>query len=222
MNDKTKFYQNLIILLTVVIFIFGIVVIPLLLHIPFIKHIVRMLLSFTRNENYISAYIEFLGAIIGSFIAICGALWVQNKVDSKSELENQRKYACIVYNDLDMAFKDIIKIFRDTKQKYNIQDINNDSQVILFCEEALGRKIYLSPNWISDVAQLNNVLSRVEIERIYKYYGILVDIDHALQSGILQDVKKIYVSHICYFVSGNEKVHSDCKSILNKLESLTY
>lgn len=107
--------ERKIFVLTISIFILGMVVFPLILHIPIIKYMVDVLLSFTENEEYKVAYVEFFGAIIGSFIAICGSVWIQGRVDEKEEIERQKKYACIVYNDLDLAFDELIKIFRDTE-----------------------------------------------------------------------------------------------------------
>lgn len=211
-----------IITLTTILFITTMFIFPLILRVPFVKHLVVSLLSFTKNEAYKIAYVEFFGAIIGSFIAICGSVWIQSKKDEKEIIYRHRKYACIVYNDLDLAFKDLIKIFRDVELICNIKSIKNEEDVESFCKMAIGRKIHLSPNWISDVAQLNNVLSRVEIQAIYKCYGLLLDIDRALQSGDTNQIKNIYSTHIGYLVSGNErKVYNDYKRILEKLNSLT-
>lgn len=210
--------ERKIFILTISIFVLGMVVFPLILHIPIIKYVVEILLSFTENEEYKVAYVEFFGAIIGSFIAICGSVWIQGRVDEKEKIQRQKKYACIVYNDLDLAFDELIKIFRDTELMHGLKSINGEDDVNIFCKVAVGRKIHLSPNWISDVAQLNNVLSRKEIQTIYKYYGLLLDIDRALQSGGTDEIKKIYSTHIEYLVSGNQrKKHSDCKMILDKL-----
>lgn len=210
-----------IIILTFVIFILIMFIFPLILHCSCIKQLVVALLSFTENEEYKVAYVEFVGAIIGSFIAICGSVWIQGKVDEKEDTDRRKKYACIVYNDLDLAFKDLIKIFRDTEIRHGLKTINGEDDANVFCEVAVGRKIHLSPNWISDVAQLNNVLSRTEIQTIYKYYGLLIEIDCALQSGDPNEVKEIYSTHIGYLVSGNQrKVHSDCKNILDRLNRL--
>lgn len=221
MKEKRNYYQKKIIILAVAVFAFAMFVFPLVLRCPFIKQIVVTLLSFTENEAYKVAYVEFIGAIIGSFIAICGSVWIQGRIDEKEDTVRRKKYACIVYNDLDLAFKDLIKIFRDTEIRCGLKTINGENDANVFCKVAVGRKIHLSPNWISDVAQLNNVLSRTEIQTIYKYYGLLIEIDYALQSGDPNEVKEIYSTHIGYLVSGNQrKVHSDCKKILDRLNCL--
>lgn len=221
MKEIRKYYQRRIIVIAVIIFLSIMFGLPLILHIPFIKQAVSWLLSFTENEAFKAAYVEFFGAIIGSFIAIYGSVWIQGKVDEKEETDKRKKYACIVYNDLDLAFKDLIKIYRDTELRYHLKTINNEENMKIFCEVAVGRKIHLSPNWISDVAQLNDVLDRNDIKNIYIYYGKLLDIDRALQSGKTSEIQNIFSSHIEYLVCGNQrKPQNYCESILNKLSSL--
>lgn len=219
MKKEGNYYQKRIVILATLIFIFTLFVFPLILQCPFVKQIVITLLSFTENKEYKAAYVEFIGAIIGSFIAICGSVWIQAKVDEQAERNKIKKYACIVYNDLDLAFKDLIKIFGDVEIR---QFIKEEDEVTAFYHETIGRKIHLSPNWISDVAQLNNVLSRTEIQTIYQYYGVLVEIDYALQSRKLHEIKGIYDSHIeCLFDRNHMEVNSECKYILDLLFSLT-
>ena len=55
---------------------------------------------------------------MGSYIAVYGALWVQRKINEKEKINIQKKQACVIYYDLDFAFKDLIEIFDDTKRKY--------------------------------------------------------------------------------------------------------
>lgn len=221
MKNKNYYHSKSIIFLTFGIFLLTMVIFPLVLKIPLVKSTIIYLLSFTTNEGYQVAYVEFIGAIIGSFMAICGSMWLQGRKEQKAETNRRKKYACIVYNDLDLAFKDLIKIFRDTEIRHGLKTINGEEDANVFCEVAVGRKIHLSPNWISDVAQLNDMLSRTEIQTVYKYYGLLLDIDRAFQSGKTDEIKKIYSTHIGYLVTGNQrKVHSDCQLILDKLSKL--
>ena len=69
MKEIRKYYQRRIIVIAVIIFLSIMFGLPLILHIPFIKQAVSWLLSFTENEAFKAAYVEFFGAIIGSFIA---------------------------------------------------------------------------------------------------------------------------------------------------------
>lgn len=218
LNNKQK--KN-ITFLAIGFFIIWVVIIPLILQIPIIKQIISFLFSFTDNIEYKTVYIELTGAIMGSFLAIYGALWTQREIDKKEDNARQKKYACIVYNDLKFAFNDLIKIFDITKSNYNLSEFNGNESAEKFCKTALGCKLHLSQNWISDVAQLNDVLPQTDIEQLYKFYGKLIDIDRAMQSGDSNEIRKLYVNDILWLVSGNSrKPNSYCELMLEKLKNI--
>lgn len=176
------------------------------------------MLSFTNNINYKLAYVELLGALLGSYIAVYGALWVRRKINEKEKINIQKKQACVIYYDLDFAFKDLIEIFDDTKRKYRIERIISEDEVVMFCSTALGRKLHLNPNWVVDVSKLADVLSSHEIRLVYECYGKLSNIDRTMQTENIDKVKELYVHDICWLINGNEKVvHSDIKILLDKL-----
>lgn len=166
---------------------------PLVLKVPAVKQFALYLLSFTNNSDYKIAYVEFWGTIIGSFIAIFGALWTQKRNDRKEAINRRKKYVSIVYFDLYLAYQDLIEIFRETKQKYRLKNISDEDSKDKFCEIAVTRRLYLSPTWIEDFSQMNDVLSQTEISHIYKCYGKLLDIDRAFQSGQIKKIKEIFV-----------------------------
>ncbi len=191
------------------------------MQLPIIKNFVLYLFSFTNNNEYKIAYIEFLGVLVGSFIAIYGALWVQRKINKNVAINEQKKYARIAYYDFYFAFNDLLKMYDDTKRKYNIKSIDGEENVEKFCNGALGRNLYLNPTWISDTAQLGETLTNIELTLVYKYYGKLVNIDRALQSGEVNSIKNIYVSDIAFFIDeDNKKIHSDCGNLLKKLNAI--
>ena len=210
-----------IIIFSIIIVVFTMFVFPLFLHISFVKQMINALLSFSNNPDYKVAYVEFFGAIIGSFMAICGSVWIQSQVDERQEIDRRKKYACIVFNDLDLAFKDLIKLVDETDKQYDQTNRNNEDYKVLFSEISIGKKIYLSPNWISDVAQLNNVLPREDIQTIYKYYGILLDIDQTLQLRNKNEIMECYDSSIKELISiSHKKPKSEVQNMLSKLECL--
>ena len=81
------------------------------------------------------------GVIIGSFIAIYGALWTQRKIDEKEKKELISKYACVTYYDLYFSLQELIKLFDDTKRKYNLDRIDGEDSAKKLCDIALGRKL---------------------------------------------------------------------------------
>lgn len=210
-----------IIIFSIIIVVVTMFIFPLSLQTTVIKQIVNCLLSFSKNPDYKVAYVEFLGAIIGSFMAICGSVWIQSQVDKRQEIDRRKKYACIVFNDLDLAFKDLLKLVDETDKQYDQTNRDNKDYKVLLSEISMGKKIYLSPNWISDVAQLNNVLSREDIQTIYKYYGILLDIDQALQLRNKNEIMECYDLCIKELISINHKKPKDeVQNMLSKLECL--
>lgn len=181
-----------------------------------IKGFVLYLLSFTNNSDYKIAYIEFTGAMIGSLIAIYGALWVQRKSEDRHERNEQKRYARIIYNDLSFAFNDLLQIYTRSGAK----SICGTDNVEAFCQKALGVRLYLSPSWISDVAQLGDIISEIDIQTIYKYYGKLIDIDRVLQTNNVANIKSIYSETIAWFFcddGANIKIRTSCQQILDEL-----
>lgn len=216
-----KLRRRNFIILVIIIFFLLLFVIPLILRIPFIRQCALFCLSFTDNPDYKIAYVEMWGVIVGSFIAIYGALWTQRKIDEKEKKELISKYACVTYYDLYFSFQELIKLFDDTKRKYNLDRIDGEDSAKKLCDIALGRKFTFNQNWILDVSQLNGTLSETEIKLIYKCYDKLENINRAIGSKNLNEVTDIYSSDIGWLVSGNEKkVHSDIQNVLDKLKAL--
>ena len=137
--------KKIFVIITVLIWSVVLILVPVMLKLTWIKQLFLYLLSFTSNADYKIVYVEFWGTIIGSFIAIWGALFVQRKIDKKAELSIKQKYACVIYYDLFFAFKDLKDIFEETKLVYKLQCFDNKTDVDKFCEVAKGRKIYLNP-----------------------------------------------------------------------------
>ncbi|MBQ3519157.1 MAG: hypothetical protein IJA31_07530 [Clostridia bacterium] len=189
-KDSNKVEERKFIAITVALWVIVLILVPVLLNITCIKQLFLYLISFTNSADYKIAYVEFWGTIIGSFIAIWGALYVQRKIDKNSEHSNQVKYAYVVYYDLRFALKDLNDICDEAINKNN--NFVKQLDVYNFYQSAKGRKIHLNPKWIADVAQLNGVFSDDEIEQIYTYYGKLVDIDRAFQSESLEKIEKAF------------------------------
>jgi len=208
-------------ILVIIIFLVSLFFIPLILRIPFIKQCVLFCLSFTDNLDYKIAYIEIWGVIIGSFIAIYGALWTQRKINEKESKKLISKYACVTFYDLHFSFQELIRLFDDTKRKYNFEHIDGEDRAKKLCEIAISRKLTFNQNWILDISYLNGTLSDTEIKLIYKCYGKLENINRAIETGDPNEVFEIFSTDIGWLVSGNEKsVHNDIKIVLQKLKAL--
>ena len=79
--------------------------IPLILRIEFVYNAVSWFLS--PLGEYGGSYIETLGAILGTFLAVTGALWTQRKIDEVQDRKELRESALIVYYDFEFVFNDV-------------------------------------------------------------------------------------------------------------------
>lgn len=121
------------------------------------------------DTGYKTSYVEAFGAILGTSLAVTGALWAQRKIDETAEREKIKESALVVYYDFDFAFADIIKFMQSYlsvqgKLCDHIEDLDT------FRKEKSKYRIYIDDNWIHTVAKLSGVS---EIKRIYELYGDL-------------------------------------------------
>ena len=149
------------------------VAMPLLLRLSFIRFLVTWFLQPLDDVGYKSIYIETLGALLGTFLAVVGALWVQRKVDMTEEEKTERETALVVFYDFFFASNEIIKFM----QEYHSCDLRMLTNVVLDWENYKKRKkkhqLYIDAAWIHNVAKLSNVLEPTEIQKIYELYGDL-------------------------------------------------
>lgn len=171
------------------------VLIPLMLRIECVHRMVSWFIS--PLGEYGSSYIETLGAILGTFLAVTGALWTQRKIDEVQYKKELRESALIVYYDFEFAFNDIIR-FMDcysTRQQKVCNTLESFEQFKKI-KEMSHMYIYIDDNWIHNVAKLSYLLSSDEIQQIYKLYGDLNTIKRAFNSSINEmsqdDAKSAY------------------------------
>lgn len=159
------------------------ILIPLTLRIGWIHCIVSCFLS--PLGEYVSSYIETLGAILGTFLAITGALWTQRKIDEAQDKKELRESALIVYYDFKFAFSDIIRFMNcySTRQQ-KVCNTLEDFEQFKKIKEISHMYIYIDDNWIHNVAKLSCSLSSNEIQQIYKMYGDLCTIKRVFNSSI--------------------------------------
>ena len=101
------------------------ILIPLILRIELIYRAVSWFLR--PLDEFGSSYIETLGAILGTFLAVTGALWTQRRIDKVKDEKDLRESALIVYYDFEFAFKDIIRfMMRYLSRQENICNTLND------------------------------------------------------------------------------------------------
>lgn len=153
---------------------------PILLRIRAINYLVTFVLSPLKEQGYKSSYIETVGGMLGTFLAVTGALWTQRRIDLNNERNAVKKAAVIVYYDFKFAFEDIFAFERSyacikpgTKNQYD------DRQY--FIEYSRKIELYIDSNWIHNVAELCGALPDDDIKQIYKIYGDLETIKSAFE-----------------------------------------
>lgn len=174
------------------------VVVPVLLRVPFIANVLTWLLRPLKDSGYKSSYIETFGAILGTFLAVTGALWTQRKIDERTDEKELIECALIIYYDFTFALDDLItlmQLYTDTQQTI--------SNVLLDYDEFIKRqgkcRIYIDKDWIHNVAKLSHALPSSYIQNIYKLYGDLSTIKNVFNSSaevISEDDAKMVYSMI--------------------------
>lgn len=159
------------------------ILIPLILRIKLIYKVASWFLS--PLGEYGSSYVETLGAILGTFLAVTGALWTQRKIDEVQDRKELRESALIVYYDFEFVFNDV-KRFMSRYMIHQEVVCNTLENFELFkkIKDISHIYIYIDDNWIQNVAKLSYSLSGTEIQEIYKLYGDLNTIKRAFNSSI--------------------------------------
>lgn len=162
---------------------------PILLRISWIENIVSYILFPLKEDGFKSSYVETMGAIFGTFLAITGALWTQRNIDLQNEKHIIKEAAVIVYYDFKFAFDDIFQ-FEAAHACINPGVDNGYDDIEYFNRFRKNQRIYIDADWICNVAKLCNVLSSEEIKQIYKIYGDFETIKYAFEKSDIEiDIK---------------------------------
>lgn len=187
---------------SVIMGIVVIVVFPYILRIEGVRNIIGDWLSFSDNLDYKVAYIQLIGGILGTFIAVYGALFVQReqqRVDEyKKKLESGRK----IYNELNSCLEQLQNIFRETKIIYHLKEIEKDD-IIKFCAIAKGKKMFLKEDWVDNLVVAGDIFGVDDIIMIHKYYYKLYVIQQALESNDEDEIQKVFVPYIRWFITAD-------------------
>lgn len=160
---------------------------PLILRIPPIKHLIDLFFDSLRYSDYKSSFIETLGSLLGTVLAITGTLLLQKKIDQNNEKEqlikdsNDIRYRItIVYYDLKLAFKDILQICKLPE----FSAVSNDRKTIKeFYESTNKLELYIDEGWIRNVASLHEVFDEELLEKIFLVYGDICSIKNGLKAS---------------------------------------
>ncbi len=174
--DKFKDFvkENPLFFISIIITIIFIVA-PLWLRIPCFSEMISFILVPLKEQGFKSSYIETLGAFLGTFLAVTGALWTQRQAEKKADEENREKLAkenCFrivtVYYDLKLAFKDLEDVYKKWACSELIQKEIIPERFADYCKTI---NIYIDSDWIRNVSALVDVFDEEFIEEIFITYG---------------------------------------------------
>ncbi len=106
------------------------VISPLLLRNNSISITASKIFEPLKLEGYKSSYIETVGSLLGTFLAITGALWTQRKEEKRKEKQEIKEAATIIYYEFKTALEDIFSLvstYEEEKEK-QLLDLNNKIQ----------------------------------------------------------------------------------------------
>lgn len=202
---------------------------PLWLQISFLSKMVSCFLKSLNEQGFKSSYIETCGAILGTFLAVTGALWTQRKIDEKHEKSLVQESATVVYYD----FKFAINALMEFEQAYACIGPGIDNgydDVECFNKYRRGIDILIDGEWIHNVSKLRRVMSDEEIKQIYELYGVLENIkkifrkeDSEITIHMARQVYNNIMTYLCSVTLSPEievKYSDKNKELLEKLERI--
>ena len=201
---------------------------PQLLKIGFVYNLVDTFFSGLQYSDYKSSVIESIGAILGTFLAITGAIWTQRIIDMVNECKERKIAATIIYYDFEFALNDFQRILEryndNTPRKSNI--LCDVDCVKCFADVTKRYRVYIDDSWITNVARLTGCLSADDIKSIYGLYGDFTTIKSILNSNSNSDsdydaaYRLIYhMFNVSFSLNGHPRTEANLKTHIYELLS---
>lgn len=189
-NRVVKFIkENPIFFISIIISVMFIIC-PLLLRLSAFETMISLFLRPLKEQGFKSSYIETLGAILGTFLAISGALWTQRRfeqeAESRIEEERKRERLLIIYYDFKFVFDDIQNNmnFYLYKKEGAIYSVLVTKDVDIFRKQWKKFKIHIYNDWIANVASVSKYFTQDEIKLIYEIYGDFDELNQIFEESI--------------------------------------
>lgn len=165
-----KFYLSGNILFTIMIVIaFLFAISPLLLKISWIASTVSLWLGALNIESYKSTYINTMGALLGTFLAVSGALWTQQKENKVKEDAQLKEMAFMLSLELTTVINELLR-FENAYAFISPGRNNNFDDVVFFIKYKKDIYIDIDDEWKNKVFKLSSILSHDEIQILYNIY----------------------------------------------------
>lgn len=157
---------------------------PSLLDYPWIYDKVDLFFKPLKNSEYKGAFIGASGGMIGSFLAITGALWVERRLAKDNNQKEIEKTALILYFDMTFFYQEVSPLATNIAWILGIPDKSHKENRYMNFKNQVG--VHFHSEWISLVASLKDILSQSEIEQIYAFYGNVSDLKTKIENNCLE------------------------------------
>lgn len=195
---------------------------PSLLNYPWIYDKVDSFFEPLNNTEYKGAFIGACGGMIGSFLAITGALWVERQLAKDNERKEIEKIALILYYDMTLFYQEVTPLATNIAYILGIPESGLKEKKYINYKNQIG--VHIHPDWIGLVASLKDNLSQTEIKQIYTFYGCVSDMKNKIEATYLESGNMGRVNHIINELGskdGDEYIpNNNYQFIINKLKRI--
>ena len=171
---KSKVTYGVMLLMTVIL-----LGAPLLLHNQHVHMVIAWFFKALNRSEYRSAYMSVLGGLMGSWLAITGAIYVQRKAEENRLLSEEDKRRKKEMHSITMC-RDFLQ---NEIRRNHVHMMSNDGKFLNAIIEGSNnyhfslKENYKLSNWnaIKKVVLEDNFQCACTVMKIYKYYDFLSD-----------------------------------------------
>ena len=195
------------------------ILLPIILHIPFIHDLLREYLS-VFSDDYKKIYIETLGALYGVFWGVSGAVWAQGlaqKYSKKAERERNAKTILADLKDSQIRINSMISGLNLNSLPDNLLHV--DRSVVSQFEQLVNENRYIIlPDWKQLVLSLDQSLKREELALLMFIYTLLLNISNMCDMTSNDSAKKLYL--LIRDMKNRFDSSVELKQLMEKLETI--
>lgn len=221
-NWKKDKWLSLLLIAVLVCFLF--LCYPILLNEDAANTVADNYFTGLRYREYKGSFLESVGGMLGTFLAIVGALWTQHHFEQEQERKAEIETATIIFYDFKFAFREVHQKLNKCRNSDPAQE-NFDEKKIR--DHFINYQILIDNKWIRNVSRLSNNFNTSDIEEIYYVYGLISSINQAIYAGIpdMKDFKdtlslfyQLTVTNL-FWEDTNDANYSSTKTIYEKLRN---
>lgn len=157
------------------------IILPLAMKIPFVSDFIAWIMSALRYQEYKSAYLGIIGGLVGSWLAITGAIYTQRKFDEerkREEKEEKQQELYAKYGITIIMCKELL--WNEIRANHHSTMVGNGEFLEAIEEERpnyyfAGEGKFRLENWFSIRERVinDNLECAIKVMGLYKYYEFL-------------------------------------------------